>query len=423
MSDFLREDGPESSEENTVSPVPVRQQEQENILSPSATKDTEKAASELPEFVKRNFIEVNGDFYFQNREPAFSFKNELLKTKSTSPDVVKAFVEIAKTNEWKSLVVTGKKDFRRAVWLEAAAQGIEVSGYIPSEVEKAQAARLVDKVKAEENTVAKDEQHPKDKISEVNMQQVNEEVIREAKKESQQTQEQTRVQDGAISGILLNHGKANYQHDPQKEKSYFATIRTDKGERTMWGVGIEKAVSESGVSVGDKISLKKMGKEFVTVKEGIFNDDGKRIGENSVDTHRNKWEAGLLEKAEAFRNAPKEEVLQQHPELSKGYATVAVAEKFAEKNLSPEHRQKFVEEVKKEYANKIEKGEELPAPTVKNEAIARHFERAQAEQTKAHIQEDRAHDGPARPAPQPKRGEDGGRQQQPQKKRSLELTR
>ncbi|MCP1471946.1 hypothetical protein J3E64_003661 [Sphingobium sp. OAS761] len=69
----------------------------------------------------------------QATEPAFRDQGRRLITSSESEEVVKDLVAIARHRGWSQIHVTGTEPFRRAAWLEASRQGLEVRGYRPAE--------------------------------------------------------------------------------------------------------------------------------------------------------------------------------------------------------------------------------------------------------------------------------------------------
>lgn len=97
--------------------------------------------------------------------------------------------------------------------------------------------------------------------------------------------------DRKIVGKLLEHGQAPYEHDPNNEKSYYAKIMTDQGERTIWGVDLERAIQEGGVEVGDQAEFENKGKQPVTVIKKERDEEGNVIGQTEIQTHRNTWDA------------------------------------------------------------------------------------------------------------------------------------
>lgn len=70
-----------------------------------------------------------------------------------------------------------------------------------------------------------------------------------------------------IHGELIAHGSAPYQHQADKQESYFVTLKTDAGERTVWGVGLAKAMQDAGLKAGDKVRLEDLGTMPVMVQE------------------------------------------------------------------------------------------------------------------------------------------------------------
>ena len=74
---------------------------------------------------------------------------------------------------------------------------------------------------------------------------------------------------GRNAGRLIEHGRAPYQNDPKNRASYFVTLEGDGGQRrTLWGVGLERALAEAGPSIGDRIVLEAAGSETVRLPGG-----------------------------------------------------------------------------------------------------------------------------------------------------------
>jgi hypothetical protein len=57
-------------------------------------------------------------------------------------------------------------------------------------------------------------------------------------------QPSAKVKPKIIQGELVAHGPAPYKHQEDKQPSYFVTLKTDAGERTVWGVGLEPAMQD-----------------------------------------------------------------------------------------------------------------------------------------------------------------------------------
>lgn len=90
---------------------------------------------------------------------------------------------------------------------------------------------------------------------------------------------------GRSGGVLVDHGRAPYENDSSQRMSYFVTLSDDKGEkRTVWGVDFERAIADSGVNRGDRMTLQHVGAESVTLPDG-------------TQAHRNGWKVANSQEA------------------------------------------------------------------------------------------------------------------------------
>ena len=62
----------------------------------------------------------------------FEDKGKQLKTALSDPQTVRDMLEVVKAKGWDSIKLSGSKEFRQAMFIEAAAQGIRTSGYKPT---------------------------------------------------------------------------------------------------------------------------------------------------------------------------------------------------------------------------------------------------------------------------------------------------
>lgn len=98
-------------------------------------------AGDVPEALRKRYFSTTSKWsgepaYFttaQAKEPAFRDQGRRLITSSDSEEVVRDLVAIAQHRGWAQVHVTGSETFRRAAWLEASRQGLEVRGYKPNE--------------------------------------------------------------------------------------------------------------------------------------------------------------------------------------------------------------------------------------------------------------------------------------------------
>lgn len=159
-----------------------------------------------------------------------------------------------------------------------------------------------------------------------------------------------------IVGRLLDHGRANYKHDPDEKESYYVKLQTPGGERTIWGKDLERSMVDGKFKVGDGISLKLNDQENVKVKANVRDGAGKVVGEQEVAAKRNEWEvkpAGLV----VMRTLSPDEKTK-----------VETAFKVLDKQLS-----KYPEDLRREVLGRfnaaVEKGDmKLPVPQVAEKA-------------------------------------------------------
>lgn len=117
----------------------------------------------VPESVAKRFLKVDNDYFFPSEKtPAFIDRGTKLATRGENRMVINSLAEIAKARGWDHIAVGGTEEFRREAWLAASLVGIQVDGYKPTELEKADLARrpsgnsieqVAERMKAEPPTV------------------------------------------------------------------------------------------------------------------------------------------------------------------------------------------------------------------------------------------------------------------------------
>ncbi|EPN07042.1 Orf54 [Pseudomonas syringae pv. actinidiae ICMP 19102] len=112
----------------------------------------------------------------------------------------------------------------------------------------------------------------------------------------------------AIEGTLIEHGEAPYQHNDDNQMSYFVKLKPEGGKpRTVWGVGLEEAMSDADLKQGDQVRLQDLGTQPVVVQ--VIEEDG-TVTDKTVN--RREWSAQPV--------APEREVAETTP---KGQAMAA----------------------------------------------------------------------------------------------------
>ena len=108
--------------------------ERPSETEPNARKVVLDLQYRIPDNIKTRYHSVGGKFYSisDHKTVLFEDKGKELKTALSDPQTVKDMLEVVKAKGWDSIKLSGSKDFRQAMFIEAAAQGIRTSGYNPT---------------------------------------------------------------------------------------------------------------------------------------------------------------------------------------------------------------------------------------------------------------------------------------------------
>jgi putative DNA primase/helicase len=331
----------------------------------SESKEPERAAPvsaedhhTVPDHVRRRFVQVGRKYYFPDGARAFTDRGRRLTTPSENTEVIRSLVTIAEARGWKEIVVRGTDSFRREAWFAARLMGLDVRGYRPTDMEQ---ARLV-------RTLASRQPGADDRSAEARPPRGPAQRNR-----GEQASPRSAGQE-LVTGRLIEHGRAPFQHDRHQPMSYFVKIETAQGERVIWGVDFERAFSESVTKpkAGDDIGLRAVRKDSVTVKATKRDKTGNVIGEKDLDALRNRW---IVEKRAFFdartaaaatvrdNSVPARDAVKAYPELVGTYLQIRAAELAAKKLKDPQDRARFVSTVRTSLADAVARGE--PAPSVK----------------------------------------------------------
>jgi putative DNA primase/helicase len=153
--------------------------------------------------------------------------------------------------------------------------------------------------------------------------------------------------------------------------SYFVRIETERGDRDLWGVDLERAFrhSLSNPGIGDEIGIRATGKEAVTVRAATRDASGREIGREELDTHRNQWSVERKEfldqrqdMAAVFRDLSisASEGIKRHAGLEGSYRKLEMGQVHAEEQYnSNTHRTQFIDHLREYLAKSIEYGQPL----------------------------------------------------------------
>jgi ribosomal protein L17 len=182
-----------------------------------------------------------------------------------------------------------------------------------------------------------------------------------------------------LIGRLKDHGAANYQFRAKEDPSYYLKIITSRGERTLWGKDLGRALAEGETKPqkGDLIGARRSHRELVTITTRARGVDGTTTT-TEQRAHRTRWVVEKViffaERARLARRLRDEQVdvketVKAHPELKSTFLSVRAAEDFAAKRIAnPEDRERFLALVKGAMEGSIRKGEPLPSVRLKDGA-------------------------------------------------------
>jgi len=182
-----------------------------------------------------------------------------------------------------------------------------------------------------------------------------------------------------LIGRLAAHGRANYQFRTIEEPSYYLKLLTSRGERTLWGKDLERALvdAETRPSVGDLVGARRASREAVTITKRLRDAAGQVVSQAEHQAHRTHW---VVEKVQFFaerarmarrlrdEQADVRESVRAHPELRSAFLSVRAAEEFASKRIANEgDRAKFLDLIRGAIAGSIKQGEPLPSVRLRSE--------------------------------------------------------
>ncbi|MET0413021.1 MAG: LPD7 domain-containing protein [Polyangiaceae bacterium] len=292
----------------------------------------------VPSEVESQYLRVGEKYYHSNNTKAVAFvdRGDKLETPSSAPKMAEALVKIAEARGWDEMRVKGTEGFRREVWLEASVRGIHVDGYKPSELDKAELERrntfMRDQNSVEVRSEAFQKLNPEEGVrkdptlasayaTEAAAKRFAEKMppenraafvqsVREAVTHKLEQGEPVGIKLKVPEGKLVEHGEAKYNFDKDEKPSYYVKVAEANGrERTYWGVGLQKAMIDAQAQPGDTIQLRVTESKGVVVEGNVRDADGKVVGRQTVDSHRNEWQATVTARAKgkAQERQPEEE--------------------------------------------------------------------------------------------------------------------
>lgn len=90
---------------------------------------------EIPAALTKRYAIKDHVYYSKNLSIGMVFedKGQSIRAKSSDADDIRAMVELAKSKHWSTIKVSGTAEFKRETWLAANIQGLQVTGYTPTQ--------------------------------------------------------------------------------------------------------------------------------------------------------------------------------------------------------------------------------------------------------------------------------------------------
>jgi len=306
----------------------------------------------IPEDIAARYVVRDGSFWkFDGKDPGQSADHEphfedhgaRLATPANDRNTAADMIAVAQAKGWGEIELKGSDEFKRNAWIEASLAGIATKGFKPQEQDLAMldAARRErealtitagTRVKTDvpaptpvKSPAAASPVIPIAPVAQAPAASTTADVATPPVAASAPVANPTPV----VASVLVAHGPAPYQNDPENSRSYFVTVKDAAGaETTSWGIDLERAIADSGVRIGDPVKLENLGNQPVVVQAPVKDDAGKVIGYEPKETRRNVWSVE--------RDGPAAPVRDVREELEKAIATLpenvrrVVMDRFAE---------------------------------------------------------------------------------------------
>lgn len=267
----------------------------ENPTVPQKPKPVLDLNYETASGLNQRYIRMEGKYLDLNNRTTVMFEDQggKIKTAAADPQVIRDMLDTAQAKNWGSIKISGSREFKQAMWLEAELRGIPSTGYKPGREDLA----LRDQLLADRQ---------RNGIEQIQPQQSRQPENSSVQSSSAEPHSQDRKVQAAESQkgvMLLEHGAAPYLHNPDNRTNYFVKYEQDGEIRERWGVELESALTEIGAQAGDRIEIHDLGRQPVVVNILVRDESGKIVR----DEQGNK----VFEEKEVEKNLFRIEVLER----------------------------------------------------------------------------------------------------------------
>ena len=335
----------------------------------------------VPHAIERRYLHVDDRYFFPDRTLAFIDEGDRIRVRTENREVLHSVVAISEARGWRVIELKGTASFRQGMWREASLRGIEARGYEPTEAEILQVQRALKKW------------HPSHEFGQGSSPQAAS-AHPDAKTQPGEAPPAERgsnagghppdaapngrsLREGPrppVRGMLVAAAAAPYQFDPAQRMSFYVTVRTEVGERSIWGADLERALAESASrpGIGDQVVLTQHGSRSVRLRVPARNLDGELVGEKKIVAQRARWSIETPDHLRALERRAKlvrtgellsEAALTQHPELATAAACLQLATQYARRVTTDEaSQQHLVQLIRERMADALAQGDSIHLP-------------------------------------------------------------
>lgn len=240
---------------------------------------------------------------YDDQRPAIIDTGDRLATKNADRATAMDMIELAEHRGWQCLRAKGPEEFRREMWIEGQAHGLNVEGYRPSEKDMEEARRRAEMVQSRviERT---------DKVTSAqaaaSQERGSEQKADGTTRRDNVVQMQTVNFSEGVTGTITEIGTAPYKGREGAEPVPFVRLELGPGrEHTLWSVTLSDTLEKHDLKAGDRATFHSPGVEAVT-----YTTRDKETGEDvQREGHRRIWEARDIERGTGFPQRTNEPAL------------------------------------------------------------------------------------------------------------------
>ena len=333
----------------------------------------------VPDAIARRYLHVDKRYFFPDRTLAFIDDGGRIRVLTENREVLHSVVAIAETRDWRVIELKGTEAFRQGMWREAVLRGIEVRGYEPTQAEILQMQRAPKRGQLSHEMGEGPMPTPLDREAATTREgSVPGEPGRNSGHRSPEVaQDSPLLRRGLrppVEGKLMAAAAAPYRFDPTQRMSFYLIVHTEAGDRTIWGVDLERALAESASQprIGDQVVLTQYGTRPVTVHAAAHNVEGELVGEKKIAAQRARWSIETSDHLRAMeRYAMRVRTgkflsdvdRSQHPELATAAADLKLAEQYARRVTNDQDsQQRLVQLIRERMADALQQGRSIHLP-------------------------------------------------------------